>query len=388
MNDSISAIYQYSASCLYSPQNYLRINDENKIVVDQKKTTSLTDLVSKILSIYNTCETENKILLRESIKVIQSKLKNKLQEKTSRIINYVISPNTTELTQAIEQIDVILNEDLSNAEINEKVYLLKFFTTIPQHLKVTIEPTKETRVFQWSDGSNEKVVVDEWQIIEWLSHQVFQSNAVQSQPDEKRWNTYYEIMLGAYSGDHILIEDDENHSKTKEFEQFGAVIRASSHCESGRAILGWNDDGHPRLGGDSHQDLLKADTPHKGITGRHIKHILFYPIDMRMMKTGELIYAKTARQVDRLAAANNLYVKGQKVEASELDLSKEAHFLALQFEYAPDSEGFNLFDSKFYQHRVYSFLTYIALKTFGFVHANIGPYGYGRTDENPVIIKG
>ncbi len=41
----------------------------------------------------------------------------------------------------------------------------------------------------------------------------------------------------------------------------------------------------------------------------------------------------------------------------------------------------------FYTHRFAGFITYRFLKLAGVENANVGAYGFGRTDLNPIIIR-
>jgi hypothetical protein len=107
---------------------------------------------------------------------------------------------------------------------------------------------------------------------------------------------------------------------------------------------------------------------------------------MRGTNDNQLIYGKTARQVDELSKNGKLYLKGQQLLPARLN-KKTRFFTALQFEASADCEGNNLLDLAFYTHRLYGFLLYRLLKLFGVQKANIGAYGFGVTDAEPIVLK-
>ena len=190
------------------------------------------------------------------------------------------------------------------------------------------------------------------------------------------------MMTCAYQGAHLLISADREHHGTQELIALGAIMRTSSHNEGGKEIIGWNDSGSAIYNGNSYdaiKSLSDADH-HWSLEGDHVAEILFFAADMRKRTDGSLIFAKTARQVHHLIQAGKL--KGEKI-----DQETEHHYTALQFEFSPDCEGVQLLNSKFWKHKIYSSYLYRARKQLGYKDANVGPYGYGRTDRNPREIK-
>lgn len=381
---SHEALLRYAATCNYAKHDYLMVQgNQLGTTPDKEKRSSIDDVVKKTLELLQCATPQKKPVILESLKIIRDNIYSKIQSLN-------IFYNRCKLQGVVSLFDNIIKREQKEPFIpNEEVFRLRFLASLPCDLKVQRAPSDNNQnVFKWADKSVDETTVDEWKFIEWLSAKIFESKAVQTLPPGKRFEQYYNMMLGAYKGDHLLIEDDIHHTQTQHLVKNGAIIRASSHYETGRPIKKWNFKGHPVHGGDKHADLLTSDIPHFGLTGQHIKHVLFHAVDLYEMNN-QLIPGKTARQVERLVnSCGKAIINGIKVTKEDLAQSKIRHFVALQFEASPDTEGHNVRHPHFWRHRIAGFFTYRILKlTVGDEVANVGPYGFGRTDVKPVIIE-
>lgn len=372
MQPAVTALYQFAASCHFARHQYLAVKD-GQIVTSTQKGNQLQAVVSSCLALLKSCDLNTKPIIYESLRIIRQHLNDKCSGMFARLF---YPEKVQKIKSEIAQIDAVLQD--ASPPTTEELFRLNFLAALPKKLSVKYAPNEAHQVeYQWRDGTRDVATVNEWKVIAWLSQAVYESDPVQSLRENQRWEKYFEIMSGAYQGDHMLIEDDAEHHRAQELQNCGAIIRGSSHYEKGRKIERWDEEGKPVYASELHPDLVAAEVHHYGLTGNHIRHILFNPVDMREQEneSDKLIKAKTARQVDSLAAVNKLKV-GEKMR----------HYVAFQFESSPDSEGNNLKDPLFYTHRLTGFITYRLRKLF-FERANVGAYGYGRTDENPVVLN-
>ncbi len=384
MKKSLTALKHFAISFQYTHHDYLAIKN-GQLVNSPTKDNTLLEVINKAISLLTTCTPQEHARAVYSLKLIRSKLELKAQSLFNRIFF-----NTSQLHAVIERLNRVLACTHADELVNhEKDFRYKFLAILPSLLPVQHAPSHFNEVIQqWLNGLVEQVNVDEWKILKWLSTHVFEAKQVQSLPPEKQWNMYLKIMLGIYQGDHILIEDDELDTKAEELATLGGIVRASSHYELGRKIADWDENGHPIHAGRLYADLIQAEVPHYGITGPHLRHILFHATEMSEIN-GQLVVGKTARQVENLIKANNLKIDGKSISEVDIKTKRKRHFTALQFEYAPNVEGFNVMDCRnFFSHCIYGYLGYRMRKIFlGEYIANIGPYGYGRSDQVPVILE-
>lgn len=376
MNSAL-AFQRFAASCNFETHGYLEIQGQGEgeelvyrddpIKPASSSLKKITKLAIQSFKANPTVETE------VALRIFRATLAFKKDDSFC---------NSKGLNAAILKIDAALESQSAFVGSEEAAFRVRFLAEIPVRLGAKHAPKTKTVTISWLNGEKTSATVREWEIIEWLSNKVYHSEAVASAPLADRWQTYSDIMTGAYKGDHLLISDDPEHHCTEELIALGAIVRTSSHNERGRQIKGWNKDGSPSYRGYRYQDIkaLSNREHHWSLEGDHICEILFYAADMRKRTDGTLICAKTARQVDHLIQAGKL--KGEKI-----DLETVHHFTAFQFEFAPDCEGTQLSDWKYWYHKVYSSYLYRAMKKLGYEDANVGPYGFGRTDMNPRIIK-
>lgn len=378
MSNSVETLTQFAVACHYNQHGYLKVEAGNLVATSEKNSSSLKKVVSHAIGMLK--DPQSKPLVAESLRLIKAHLQEKCSGWIARIFYSArvkeIQTEISRITRAIRHMPEQPRED---------VFRLKLLASLPKELGVSEAPNaNHESTFHWRTGAPTTRNVNEWKVVEWLSKNVFASNAVTTAADA--WKTYREIMLGAYQGDHLLIEDVADHARSKELYEHGAIIRGSSHYENGRKINAWDEQGQPEYASDHRADLEAAEVHHYGITGKHIKHILFHPVDMREQQNGSLIVGKTARQVDKLLAANNLSIDGQKIAKKDVkDLTRQ--YVAFQFESSQDSEGNNLLDPHFYTHRLMGCITYRARKMLNFAKANVGAYGYGFTDQHPVVLQ-
>lgn len=382
MANSVDTFCQFAISCNYEHHGYLKVDGDN-LVATTDKTNTLEEIVNHGIRLLERCDNKSKPLVAESLRIISSHLKDKCSGFIARHFYServkVIQAQITRIENAVRALPQVESEE---------VFKLKFLASLPKQLNVTVAPSGDYEtVFNWRDGVQTKRTANEWKMIAWLSKNVFESYDVQLvRGGQACWRAYNEIMLGAYQGDHLLIEDTQDHALTKELYEHGAIVRGCSHYEKGRKIIEWDDKGNPVYASELREDLEGAEVQHFGLTGNHIKHILFHQVDMREQQNGALIAGKTARQVDKLLAADNLVLNGVKVERADVKMDKTRHYVAFQFESSADSEGYNLLDSRFYKHRIAGCLTYLYRKFRNYEKANVGPYGYGYTDQKPVTL--
>lgn len=319
----------------------------------------------------------------ESLSIVRSNLSSKIDSWFTRTFFPSYTKNIQQQIQVLDRgIRVCQAQAEPKSQASEEVFRLHFLASLPKKLKIQHAPGEAPSSFKWKDGKTDTAIVKEQKVIEWLSKAVFESEAVQKLPVDQRQGRYMEIMLGAYQGDHLLIEDNPEHTHTKELAACGAIIRGSSHYEKGRKILEWKE-GAPVYDSELHESLEQASVHHYGLTGKHIKHVLFNAVDMGEIEE-VLIPGMTKQQAEALAANNKLKLNGKLVTPATI---QPRHFTAFQFESSPDCEGNNLKDPLFYTHRLRGFILYRILKNLGFQKANIGAYGYGFTDANPVVLK-
>lgn len=381
-------LYDYAVCCNYSSHGCLKVEDGN-LVDTNDKTESLDSVLDFCVEKEKTADESAKQTMAVSLMFIQENLKKKCESRVAKIFY----PERVKKIQGhIQVIDTILSKYDSSLLRNcngEEVFRLKFLASLPDRIhpmlnacprwNVAAPSGQAHSVYYWRDGTKDESVVDENRAIAWLSTAVYGSVADLSDHHPKlQWEEYSELMLKAYKGSHFLIEDDRDYSQTEQLKACGAIIRGSSHYEKGRKIEGWNEvTGEPIYATELHRDLVDAEIHHYGLTGRHIRHILFNPVEMLEIDR-ELVYGKTARQVEHLLKA-----KGEEVDPSRM---RKRHYVAFQTESSPDSEGNNMKDPLFWTHRLVGFLTYRFLKKVGVEDANVGAYGLGRTDLKPIVL--
>lgn len=387
MNLSNNLLLQFAASCNYSNHDDLAIRNGELVLSPEGNVNkaSINDIVAKALEIYEKAAPDQKAVSREALVIIKEHLEDHEGSLLTKIQRLFITINP-EVKEAIQKLDQALSlnnrtEPLSTSN-QEQLFLLKFLSTLPKILSVSNAPSADnTIVFRWKDGTVEEKHVNEWLVIEKIAKKIYNSTQIQDLPPEQRYGKFQELMTEVYKGSHFLFEEDHDDSFVEQMSP-EAIIRASSHYEKGRKVKGW-ENGEPIYSGDDHASLLSADTHHYGLSGKHIRHILFNSLDAKEGIDGKIVPAKTAHQVDKLLASQKL----------NIDTKPETRrFVALQSESSPDCEGNDWLGplqgrgALFYTHRLAGFITYRFLKLIGVENANVGAYGFGRTDLNPIVI--
>lgn len=361
--DSLDFLAAYASSCNYRHNEYKRGPLVDRLTTAIEHAESLKDL-----------SPHDRAVLKVSIDTLRDHAKKSHSNFWARFFT-----SQKRLGGVIRQLES-LSDNLANVPITgERAFRIQFLAQAPKTLRIKHAPSNHhINHFTWRDGSKEVRMVDEHKAVNWLSNAVYNST-------KGDWNRYHAIMVGAYRGDHLLIEDDPSHQKADQLTQCGTILRGSSHYERGRPIKEWKD-GQPVFAPEGRESFVKAKEPHHGITGDHVRHILFNRVEMYHTKDGKIIPAKTATQVQHLFDAKKPVrdVDGNEVKPEEV---KKRHYVALQFESSADSDGNNLLDIKFYTHRILGFITYRIRKLLGIQKANIGAYGYGVTDMKPIIIS-
>ena len=372
---SVSAFQRFAACCTYEQHGYLAIKN-GTLVYDQRgikpEGTSLPAITALAIRAF---QERPSLETQEALNIFKAYLLEMKDDFLTNILN-----DSQEIDAAIDQIEAAIQEQKNPPGSEEAVFRLRFLSQLPLTLGVKEAPKTDRVTIDWLNGEKTEETVREWEIIEWLSKQVYQSKTVSQSED--RWQTYEEIMTGAYKGDALLLPDNAEHSGTQELIALGAIVRTSSHNEQGKEITGWKADGSPIYKGFLYEDIkgLGPLEHHWSLEGDHIKEILFYAADMRKRKNGKLICAKTVRQVEH-------HIQAGKIKTKDVDLKKVHHFTAFQFEFAPDCEGVQLLNWKYWYHKIYSSYLYRGMKRMGYDDANVGPYGFGRTDTKPRVIE-
>jgi hypothetical protein len=378
---SAAAFQRFAASCTFSTHGYLDIQEEAFVYQqdpNKPSSASLARVTNLALRTFIDNPTKE---MKEALKIFRGYLRSKQEGCFASLCC-----NKERVAQAIGKISEILATTKIHGGSEESVFKLRFLSGLPQGLGVKNAPkTKDVNV-NWLNGESTTATVKEWEIIDWLSRQVYNFKKVKNKKSvEERWQAYSKIMIGAYKGDHILIPDDDEHHKTEELIALGAINRTDSHYEKGRAVVGWNKKtGLAKFAGAYYEDIksLPNTQKHWSLQGDHVSEILFHAVDMRKMKDEDktLIYSKTAQQVDHL-------IQAKKLKAKDVNRTRVYHYVAFQFEYAPNSEGIQLLDKNYWLHKVYSSYLYRERIRQGYEDANVGPYGYGKTDKNPRVLE-
>lgn len=374
---NVENICRFAVACHYKKHDHFAIeNNRLTVVQDSKSKVSTLGIVSQIIAEREQCGSlQDRQLIDNSLRLIRNRCQNKLNSCFARFFY-----DTGELRECVKMIDKAVKERLPQKQ-NEALFRLRFLSSLPSQIGVKDAPGAFNQIrFQWRNGKIDRTIVDEWRVLKWLSEHVFNSEAVQSLPPQERQKKYNEIMLGAYKGDHLLIEEDKEGTKSKQLNEF-AIIRGSSHYENGREIVRWDERGKACYAPESHKSYSAATVPHYGITGKHVKHILYNAVEVQFASEGgqrQLVAHKTAQQVQKLIEKNSISLR--------CDANDTGQFVALQFESSPDCEGNNWRCLAFYTHRLYGFITYRLLLKFGIKAANVGAYGFGRTGDDPVIL--
>jgi hypothetical protein len=371
----MNALYNFAAGCRFKRHSYLAV-EQGALVPSNHKKETLEKVVEAALNLFQAAPSHDKLLIRASLQVIRDRLYDKTHGKIASLFCWFYPREFRKIDEAIQRLDALEAFDL---RAGEELFRLQFLASLPKDLGVSDAPACRRIYHRWRDGAHEAVMVHEPNVIEWISRRVFHSQNVQEQPLYQRWEVYSSLMRGLYRGDHALFEG----ARVEELIREGAISRVSSHYERGRVIREWRK-GKPVYGGDLRRETHDADVAHYGLSGRHIRHILFHAVEMKERSEGSLVVARTARQVDHLHRAGKL--KGPFS-------SRTRQFVALQFEWSKDCEGHDILGfckgrgANFFTHRLIGYLLYRALKLLRVENANIGAYGLGRTDEHPVIIR-
>lgn len=377
-------IRNYVLHCNYPSFNQELTLNERGVVTLSASSCSVkqSELTTKIVKeVYEDKRIESIALKIETLVSLRDRIKRKKEGFLSFLFHDI-----KDLTKAIKILDEAIHANGGEASIkpSERVFRHRFITRIPLDLKIESPPTDEEDF-------------NEWDFINWLSGQVFNSKEVQDFPEEEQWTRYYEIMKGFYQGDHFLIEEKEHHLRIDDLKAMNASIRTSKCYECGRKILSWNrKTGAPIYGSERIQDLNDVEENHYGFSGKHIKHVLFSSVELHETRSGGLVFGQTATQVQKIVRSENHQGKplvkiGEKTRSvGNIDFESTRRFVALQMEPAPDSEGNDLLDWRFYANRVHRFVLSFFRKMLRFAFAriksNVGPYGYGRTEYDPVVL--
>lgn len=372
------ALRRYAISCNYKHHDNFAIQNGQLVAVeDPKLKASKEAIIKAAVDIFKSCNENDKPMAGLSLKIIRDRFQRQHDSWFSWLFY-----NKTALKEHIKLIDETIGV-VAKPVHSDKLFLLRFLSSLPSKLSVSHAPgTYNHTKFQWRNGKVDKTVVNEWNVLEFLGKQVFESEAVQSLPKKNRQSKFNEIMLGAYKGDHFLIQDDAEYSRSKELHSHGAIVRGSSHYENGRKILGWDEKGKPVYASESHEHYSAAEVNHYGLTGKHIKHILFNAVEVQLGYDGDdrvVVAHKTARQVQKLMEKNTI--------SKKFDPADTGRYFAFQTESSEDCEGNNWRCASFYSHRLKGFLTYRALLLLGVKSANVGAYGFGKTGDDPVILS-
>lgn len=168
------------------------------------------------------------------------------------------------------------------------------------------------------------------------------------------YNRYRKEMKHFFKGAHMLFDE----TLKDDLEKCGALIRTSSHYDFG-AI-----------------DHVKG-----GVAPIDEAHALGFGVIAQYKITGpqvkEMLFGKVTLETD----GNHRPIFGRKAPENAL-FTKTYTFI--QTEWAPDSRDWKTGD--WWKHRVLSFGLYASRKLLGFAKPNVGPYGYGRADNNPIVV--
>lgn len=387
-------VRNYAMECNYpSYKGHLGIENDRLVVTNKPYGGKQSELAAKIVKdVLADTTLENNSLKLDALMSINAGWKRKLDSPSTRLFY-----DTKDLVKSVNIVDdAIAQLGGENAiEISEESFRTRFISIIPLHLKVYYPPSDKNIIHhRWKDGTEERREFNEEDFVKWFSEHIFKSQEIQLLPDEHKWEHYFSLMKGAYSGDHVLIEEKDHHKRIDDLVKMGAILRTSHQGLQGKAIEDWDKDtGLPKFSGDLHADMKNAKNKHYGLTGKHVRHVLFYETKLFCTKHKELISGETAQQIEkRVQATNNkgkrvLRIGSKDYNVADIDFSRKYRFVAVQFQPSSNSEGRDFTDWKFYVNRIMRYIIKTVFTWLGIKKSNLGAYGIGKSEEDPIILE-
>jgi hypothetical protein len=192
-----------------------------------------------------------------------------------------------------------------------------------------------------------------------ISNRIWNSKNIQS--SSNRYAEYKILMTHFYSGSHFLFEESP---KTK-------TLLAQLKQKNG-FVDDTNDLGRENLASrvSTHYVTKVGEQLHVHLAGDHIPETVMSTVKLPLNESGKPIFGKR----------HDLFCKDNNKNENEVN---HKTYTWIQTENHPDGPDWTSYSL----HRTIDFIPYfMRKKIFKCENPNVGPYGYGRGDNNPIVI--